>query len=227
MLNKSVLIVDDELLIADHIGFMIKEIYSTATIMIAGSSTEALHLLKTNDVDFAFLDIRLGALNEGIDLGKLFNKKQIPFAFLTAYSDSSTITSAIEANPLGYLIKPVSKSELYANLELFFKNIERNNKFKFRQGKEHVSIFENEIFYLTSDGNYAEIHTENDRYILRKSMKSVLGELNVDLIQTHRNFYVNSKHVLKANVSVHLVNGKEIPISRKFKHEVLEKLFAV
>lgn len=227
MLNKSVLIVDDELLIADHIAFMIKEIYNDVNIVIAGSSIEALNLLKTNDIDFAFLDIRIGSSNEGIDLGKLFDKQQIPFAFLTAYSDASTISSAVEASPLGYLIKPVSKNELHANLELFFNNINQNKKFKFRQGNEYVAIFEKEIFFLTSDGNYTEIHTEKGRYIVRKSMKNVLSELSIDLIQTHRNFYVNPKCVLKANASVNLINGKEVPISRKFKHEVLQKLFHV
>lgn len=222
---NTIMIVEDELVIAENTKFLIIELYPNAKVTVAGGSVEAQQLIDEKKPDIILLDIRLGTKDNGIDFSKKLHEASIPFIFLTAHGDQKTISNAIKMEPLGYIIKPVSRQDLYVNLQLALSKIESNTYYVFKDGVDDVRILEKEIVYLKVEGNYTEIHTSNKRYVVRKSMKKVIDELSIELICTHRNFHVNPNFIKEVNTFVHLTIGKELPVSRNYKKEIRERLF--
>lgn len=223
--DQRILIIEDELVIAENTKLYIKQLYPECITKVAGSSGEAIEILKYFKPTLALLDIRLGENDNGIIFSETLVKDEIPFIFLTAHGDHQTISTAVKTNPLGYMIKPVSRQDLHANLELAFSKIAVQNHYIFRDGTHDVKILEKEIVFLQVDGNYTEIHTTNKRYVVRKSMTKVLNDLHITLYQIHRNYFVNPNFIKEANASVYLSTGTVLPLSRNYKKELLQKVF--
>lgn len=223
--HRNLLIVEDELVIAESTKSLILDLFKDIVIRVAGDSNEALSCIGEETPDLVFLDIRLGKHDSGIELSKKLEQQQIPFIFLTAHGDEQTVSQAIQSQPLGYLVKPVSRQDLLVNLKLALQKISNANFYVFRDGTHDVRIRETSIVYLQVDGNYTEIHTTDKRYVERKSMKRVLEELHINLIRIHRSYYVNPSFIKEANASVYLTTGEVLPVSRKYKKELQDRLF--
>lgn len=115
------LIIEDEWLVAHFIA----DIAMGQNIEIAGiaqSYDEAIHILETQSVDCAIVDINIKGPRHGMDVAQYLNTKGINFFFLTAYKDIDTIQEAVDLKPLSYLIKPISEENLIAAFLLIKKN---------------------------------------------------------------------------------------------------------
>lgn len=223
---KRVLIVEDELVIAENTKFHLEELIDGVEVEIAGSSEEAKTILKEFIPVLVLLDIRLGKNDSGIDFAEELIKLNLPFIFTTAHGDEKTVSAAISKEPIGYMVKPVSKQDLFVNLKLALKKITSIKYYIFRDGTHDVRVQEDSIVYLQVDGNYTEIHTTDKRYVERKSLKKIIDELEVELIRIHRNTYVNPVYIKEANASAYLSTGVVLPISRNYKRQLQEKLFS-
>lgn len=109
---------EDEALIAMELKSTLKSLgYVVAGHCMNGD--KALDLFASTPADLIILDINIkGSLN-GIDLAALIRKKyQIPFIFLTSYSDSNTLSQVQELMPYGYILKPFSDADLKVNIQL-------------------------------------------------------------------------------------------------------------
>jgi DNA-binding NarL/FixJ family response regulator len=120
--ETRILIVEDEPLIAESIamhlvntGFMVSG--------IAYDDEEALTELKSNPPDAVILDINLESPRDGIAIAGYINQhNQVPFIYLTSYSDKSILDRAKETSPAGYIVKPFNKKTLIATLEIAISN---------------------------------------------------------------------------------------------------------
>lgn len=107
------LIIEDEWLVAHFIADIAIG-QDIDVIGIAQSYDEAIHILETESVDCAIVDINIKGPRHGMDVAQYLNTKEISFFFLTAYKDIDTIQEAIDLKPLSYLIKPISEENLIA-----------------------------------------------------------------------------------------------------------------
>ncbi len=223
---KRVLIVEDELVIAENTKFHLKELIDGVEVEVAGSSQEALTILDEFTPVLVLLDIRLGKNDSGIDFAEKLIKLNIPFIFLTAHGDEKTVSEAVSKSPIGYMVKPISKQDLLVNLKLALTKISTIKYYIFKDGTHDVRLPEDSIVYLQVDGNYTEIYTTEKRYVERKSLTKIIEELEIELIRIHRNTYVNPDFIKEANASAYLTTGAVLPISRNYKKELQERLFS-
>jgi len=144
------LIIEDEWLVAHFIA----DIAIGQNIDIAGiaqSYDEAIHILETEHVDCAIVDINIKGPRHGIDVAQYLNTKGISFFFLTAYKDIDTIQEAVDLKPLSYLIKPISEENLIAAF-LIVKNtliVPVPTTFPFYIDYEGMILKDNEIIPLS------------------------------------------------------------------------------
>jgi len=122
MSKLRILIVEDEPVIAENISMYL----DNADFEVSGiayDSNEANEQLQNNTPDAAILDVNLGSEEDGIDIARRINQKyQIPFLFLTSYSDKETLQRAKTVNPSGYIVKPFNEKTLLASLEIAISN---------------------------------------------------------------------------------------------------------
>ena len=102
--KANILIVDDDILIAESAKFQIKKAnYKVAGIAV--NAQEAINLAKEKCPDLILMDINLGSSEDGITAAEKIQKfSDIPFIFVTAYSDKATIERAKKIGPFGYLM---------------------------------------------------------------------------------------------------------------------------
>lgn len=87
-------------------------------VEVARSGEEALEIAADKHPDVAVVDIRLPGI-DGIETTRqLVEKHNIAVVILTAYSDPGFVEGAAAAGAFTYLLKPVTKEALWANLEL-------------------------------------------------------------------------------------------------------------
>lgn len=122
----NIAIVEDDSLTA----LFIQETLEDLGYQVVGSFESALPLLDKAsdlDLDLVFMDIEIHGCINGIECAaKLQNKNQVSSIFITSYQDSSTINDAMDASPLGYLIKPVNENEIEAALAVSKKILQAN-----------------------------------------------------------------------------------------------------
>ena len=122
MTGIKILIVEDEPLIAKNISKYLNN-NDFEVSGIAYDVEEAQFHLRRQPPDFVILDINLESEKDGIDLAQLINKNfNIPFVYLTSYSDKETLERAKRTNPAGYIVKPFNEKTLYATIEIALAN---------------------------------------------------------------------------------------------------------
>ncbi|GGA97800.1 sigma 54-interacting transcriptional regulator [Puia dinghuensis] len=128
----KVLIVEDQFLEADSLSIILKnEGYEIRGI--AKSVEEANKLIDKGKPDIVLVDVFLKGDLTGIDLARLLDKKNIPFIFLTANSNSITMEEALATNPSGFLIKPFREREILMTLNIAVYRHQKSIEFFTRQ----------------------------------------------------------------------------------------------
>lgn len=118
---KKILIIEDEVVVAKSMSKILQaggyEING-----FAANYKEANEQLLSSQPDLILCDINLNDTKTGIDLMKEFDVKfNVPFIFITAYSDDKTINEAEKLNPENYLTKPFSEKQLLVSVERAFR----------------------------------------------------------------------------------------------------------
>ncbi len=90
------------------------------------------------------------------------------------------------------------------------------------------------VISITAAGNYLELTTENEQYLLRTTMKQLDTELPKNkFIRIHRSYMVNISKIEKimsqpaGNGLVYLCNGQELPLSKSYKKQLKSFRLAV
>ena len=115
--RASILIVEDEALIASYIQEVLEE-SGFAVAGIASSGPEAISLASTSKPDLALVDIKLAGPMDGIEVAQLMQASfKVPSIFLSGLCDPDTTARAQAASPLGFLEKPFRPSQVFNALE--------------------------------------------------------------------------------------------------------------
>ncbi len=240
MTKVKVLIVEDEIVIADHLCHLLNNLGYTTTEP-AINYTEAIQYLKEEDPDIALLDIQLAGQKDGIELAwTIKNEYKIPFIFLTSNADPRTIERVKDLNPHSYLVKPFNKDDLYTSIELALYNF---NQHRYTQESAvqkqlivkdaffikdrnfyHKVLFDN-ILYAKSDHVYIEIYTSTGKtHLIRNTMNEFHKELPEYFFRTHRSFIVNLNHVEGINSRFVKIQSQEIPIGKSYRDLLLNQV---
>ncbi len=117
MLGYRVLIVEDDAAASLAVRSIIEgagyEVVGTAS-----SGEEALTIAEELNPDVAIVDIRLPGM-DGIETTRqLVERHNLAVMIVTAYADPEFVQGAARAGACSYLLKPVTKEALCANLEI-------------------------------------------------------------------------------------------------------------
>jgi len=237
MAGIKVGIVEDEMIIAQGIANTLAQL-GYLTTEPAVSYTEALEMVVRDKPDILLIDIQLSGKKDGIDLAwKLKEDHKIPFIFLTANSDQATVERAKKLCPDAYLVKPFSKDDLYTAIEICLHNFSISNKrtqpsdkgpylinetLFIKQGQTYIKVLLSEIMYLESDNVYVHVHSIQARFLVRSTLQNYLDLIGSGhFFRVHRGYVVNVNHIQAINAESVSVNGREIPIAKTYREQLL------
>ncbi|AFD08049.1 LytR/AlgR family response regulator transcription factor [Solitalea canadensis] len=246
--NINVMIVEDEAILAmDLEEKLLLEGFTIAGV--ADNADEALSIFKNNAVDLLLMDVSIKGDCDGIEtIKRILSMREVPFIYLTAFTDAATIERAKETFPSAYLVKPFQIANLRIAIEMALNNFAvrkevdstpvftLQGKEKEQSGKEsilhfngHVFIKQNyrflkikleDIYYLEAENNYTNIYTVDKQYSLRLSLNAILEKLEMPgLIRVHRSYAVNLDHLTTFNDVFLNIGKNEVPLGRNYKDE--------
>ena len=112
MAKKHILIVDDDKNMLKMLRLFLCEEYD---VTIVDSGKQALEFILKHTPDLILLDYMM-PLFDGPHVLEIIRKREesrnVPVLFLTSVTDREKILECLSLNPQGYLVKPVSRSEL-------------------------------------------------------------------------------------------------------------------
>lgn len=112
-MEKRVLIVEDELLLAVLMEMYIDDSGCSTAIGSVSSGEEAMLCVEEQKPDIILMDVRIEGDIDGIDTAIEINKRyDIPIIYASANSDYKTTERAKKTNMIAFLTKPVSKEDL-------------------------------------------------------------------------------------------------------------------
>ncbi|MCB2201341.1 response regulator [bacterium] len=112
MSQRSIMVVDDELLIRDLLyDFFTGQGWS---ITVAESGSKALELLERQSVDLVLSDIKMPDM-DGLQLAEELRRShpETPVVLMTGYPSVESAVSALRARVEDYVIKPFNINQLF------------------------------------------------------------------------------------------------------------------
>lgn len=231
-------IVEDELIIADSIAKILREIgYEVAEPAI--SYAEAVQMLREEKPDLVLLDIHIKGKSDGIAVARYIRDIHfIPFIFLTANSDAATLSRAKEVNPPAYLMKPFNRDDLYTSIEICLNNFKTQSAqtaclkaplltdaLFIKEGSYFHKVPLNDVLYISSDHVYVTVVTAAKKFLVRSSLQQYLDGLHApQFLRVHRSYAVNLNRIEKINNEYLVVDSQEIPISKTYRDDLLSAL---
>lgn len=232
MKSLNILIVEDEIIIAETIKYYLEE-RDHNVLSIAISYDEAVQAYRLRCPDLVLLDIRLYDQKSGIDFANFLmaQSEAPPYIYLTSQYDQRILAEALKTNPSGYLTKPIQKETLWTTIEAAYQLHTSTNLIngiiKIYDGKKNHQIKQSDILYIQADHVYSKIILTNySEIISRNTLLSLLEELNNNImIWCHRSYIVNRNHIESwSSEGILLKDNIVIPISRSRKNEVVTAL---
>lgn len=223
MNNTRILIVEDEILIAEDLKDTLFDL-GFSQVDMAHDRKSAIEMIHTVNPQIVLLDIRMEGETDGLEIGKFIaeNTKQ-PFIYITAHSDVAMVKEIVKTRPEGYITKPVKKSDLFAAISLALQKVkveDRPKSISIKDGYSNVLIQLDKILFVEAEGNYLNIVCEDRRYVSRQSMESIMEEMNDErFFRIHRSYFVNTQKILKYSKKEIQIGTYKLPVSRNIGNE--------
>lgn len=231
------MIVDDEPLARDELGYLLKRTKKVEIACEAVGMNEAIKDLENIKVDVIFVDIQL-AEDSGLVLARKINQMENPpeIVFATAYDEYAL--EAFELNAVDYILKPFDEDRVHQTIEKLVKKTNhskertpselvnptvRLNKLALNVNDRILMITIQDILYIYSHGGMTIIVTKNDRYEVSESLVGLERKLqNTSIVRVHRSYLVNLDRILEiepwfnSTYNLKIVDGEKIPVSRTY-----------
>jgi len=241
--NNTILIVEDEMIIAANISLQLTHLGYEVTGIIPREE-EVLPHIRLHVPDIILLDINLKGDIDGIQLAHLIQKEfKIPIIYLTANADEAHFERAKETNPYAFISKPFKKLDLQRAIELTIIRIQKENETEksipidndipfvlsdcifVRSHNKMVKVCLNDILFIEAERNYCKIHCKDKEHLLVTTLKDLEEKLTSNnLLRIHRSFIVNLSHIDEIAMSHVVIAKKAIPLSAELKKQLLQRI---
>lgn len=218
----KVLIVEDIILVADHIADLVKKYLPNCKIVISHSLEDAQYCITEEIYDLLFLDLNLNG-KSGFTLLKSVMAESFQTIIITANREKAA--TAFDYGVLDFISKPIIENRFKTAIDRFL-----NGNSAYRQKLKHLSIkFKNtlklidieHVEYIKASGNYSEINMEDTcKYLHDKNLEKLTKILPDSFIRIHRSYIIKKSRIKKiikhggGKYSIELTSGKIVPLSR-------------
>jgi DNA-binding LytR/AlgR family response regulator len=227
MTRTSILIVEDEPIIADDIAFIIKDLGYDVCGLVS-TVEDALASIQKFSPSLVLVDINLEGQQDGIDLGGMLHSKfKLPFIYLTSYYDDQTVNRAKLTNPSGYVIKPFDERDLKVNLEIaLHKPIVpdfKPEKFFVKNNQELIALDPKDILMIEAIDNYAYVYSVAKKYMISHTLKSIEEKLSHQgFVRIHKSFLINFRKIDSISEGLVFIGTHKVPIGKSYRQNLLD-----
>ena len=202
MENIKILIVEDELLIAENLAMKLKKFgYIIGDIVSSGKA--ALEYIKSDKPDLILMDIAIKGSMDGIETAaKIGEIEKIPIVYLTAYADDKTLDRASQTNCYGYILKPFKDRELHATIKITLKKHQEQTEIQ-NSFNEAINQYFSEENSISIDSHIDSLTQLPNRLLVRELFEQLLSKYknpsNPSELQPQKQ--ETAEHITNSNIS--------------------------
>ncbi|MGH9535059.1 MAG: LytR/AlgR family response regulator transcription factor [Terriglobales bacterium] len=214
------LIVDDEQLARDELGYLLRGFPDIEVLAQARNGMEAVQLIREHQPDLVFLDVQMPGL-DGFGVVRRLREKKVPMPrmiFATAYDHYAV--QAFEVSAIDYLLKPFDKARLARAVEKVRQQVDQRQnatrkidrvleilearqptvvptKISLRANARHFLLDPREIvFARIEDGVISVVATHMEGVANCRTVEELLASLDPQVFwRAHRGYVVNLNHI--------------------------------
>jgi DNA-binding LytR/AlgR family response regulator len=237
-----VLAVDDEPPALDELAYLLRADPRVSTVNTASDVADAFRVLRDNDVDAVFLDIRMPGL-DGMELARVLSRFARPPAivFVTAYDDRAA--EAFDLGVADYVRKPVQADRVAESLRrvLATRMVPAHPAVAAQRERQDDPTIPVELAgttrmlprsavqWVEAQGDYARLHTVDGSHLVRISLATLAERwAEAGFVRIHRSYLVQLKLIgelrLTGSGYVVIIGGRELPVSRRHTRELKDRL---
>ncbi len=246
----KVLVVDDESLARKTIQFSLQEHTDWEVVGECDRGDKVLSSVENLKPDVLFLDIKMPGL-DGLKVCEQVQSLENPpvIVFVTAF-DAHAV-EAFELCALDYLLKPYDDDRFSKTIERIFQNLQSKDTQKLQidqlnkiTNSDHkildtlivrsvgrIQLIDTKtVNWLSTAGNYVELHTDDGAILYRVSLSYLQKHLENDFLRVHRTAMLRVSQVTEfltiseGQYTAVLKNGDKVSVSQSYKADLLSQL---
>lgn len=204
------------------------------------SYDEALQMIEIQKPDLVVIDIQLEGEKNGLDLAHTLKEAgKIPFIFITTDTSKETIDIIKKLTPTAYLLKPITKEDLLASVEVCMhnfhhkpakKNITETHKplkdslfLRLESSIQKVLIAD--ILYLESKNSQVTIFTRSGNLQIKNTLQGFVRSARCEKFErVHKSYVVNIDKISRISTDAIYLDKISIPFSRLYKEKLFSKI---
>ena len=180
------------------------------------------------DCDLLFLDMEMPGMN-GIEF--IASVPNIPHVIVVS-SKKEYAADTYNYDVTDYLVKPIdpNRFKLAVDKALEIKesvkaNSDQKDHLFIKKNKGFTRINFNDINYLEALADYVQINTDDERFTVLSTMKSISNRLPEDkFLRVHRSFIVSLDKIERLDENMIMIKDKSIPVSRSYRESLMQHL---
>lgn len=232
-IGLRVLVVDDERPALDELSFLLRRDPRIASVLTSDSATDALRVLRENEVDAVFLDISMPGLN-GLEMAQVLARFRTPppIVFVTAHEQHAV--EAFELAAVDYVLKPVREARLAEAVRRVVEGSaaptpDADEQIPVELGGVTRFVSRRDITHVEAHGDYVRLHTGGVSHLLRSPLTQLEQDwADAGFVRIHRSLLVQVSHIEEVRMEqgrcTVLVAGNELTVSRRHTRVLRELL---
>ncbi|PQV50408.1 LytTR family two component transcriptional regulator [Jejuia pallidilutea] len=241
------IIIDDEATARTILSQLCSGISDLKVVGEFDSVLQGISFLKQQQkqIDFILLDIHLPDFT-GFDFintlasGELKHVLEKTPKIILTTSDKNFAIEAYEYDcVVDYLLKPILPLRFNKAIQKIKKNMHQasetslasnlietsENQLFVNIDKRLIKIDIPSIYLIEAKGDYINLKTEKNNYIVHSSLKKIKNKLPDALfLRVHRSYIINTNKILGIEDNTVLINKEVIPISRSSRTELMKRI---
>ncbi|MGB0868163.1 MAG: LytR/AlgR family response regulator transcription factor [Flavobacteriales bacterium] len=212
-------------------------ISKNAELELLGKFVSPIDFIESDvyhSAELIYLDIQMPEMS-GIDFLKQLSPKA---EIIITTANPNFALEGFRLNLTDYLMKPIeyikfiqATSKAIEKIKLSKKLLEANTSNKedgylfLKVDKKQIKIYIKNIVYIEGAWNYIIIHSTSQQYIVHEKMKVLESRLSQqNFLRIHKSYIVNIDFLEFIEGNLGYFNGKELPISRSYKANLIESV---
>ncbi len=227
---KSIAIVEDEALIADHLALILEELgYKVHSISDDWESVN--RALESGAPDVVLMDINLSGDIDGVDIAAKLKREYsgIAIVFVSSNVDDKSIARVKMLDADGFIAKPFNKEQISTTIKLLGQTRQADamplSEVYVKDKSSLIKLSISDLYYLEAADNYAILYHKDGRYVQSSTLKDMENKLkDSGFIRVHRSYVVNLHKIDSVHPKHLLIGDTEIPVSESFRAKLLHEL---
>lgn len=239
----KVLAVDDEAPALRRLVMMIENHPKLDLVETARNSVEAKEKILKFNPDLVLLDIQLKDAMAFDVLSEIKDSFKGKIIFCTAYDQYAL--KAFDFQAIDYLLKPYSEERFHAAIDRITSEDEfpdlsklmeilrekRNSSWSLiiPEGNKNYFLESEKLHYISADGYYSNFILENEKKMIRISLKKLEEILPENFVRINKSIIINQNFMIeltsnKSSSKLTMHDGNEFDVSDKYLKEFIRKV---